>query len=199
MKDAKLYRFSRPLIKIFTNLVFKPKYIGLENIPSTQRLILAGTHTNNLDCILLISSTKRSVHFLAKDELWRGPKKIIFANMGLIPVNRRQKDPNSIIEAEKYLNDDCVIGIFPEGTIEKGKGLLPFKIGAVKMARDSESDIVPFAIVGKYRPFRKGLRIVFGKPYKIKTKKEDLTEENEKLRNKVIELIKIGENYGENR
>lgn len=197
MKESKLYRFSRPIIKIFTNFVFRPKYVGLENIPLDKRVILAGTHTNNFDCLLLISSTKRSVHFLAKDELWQGPKKIIFANMGLIPVNRREKDHNAIVQAERYLNDDCVIGIFPEGTIGKGKELLPFKIGAVKMASDTNSDIVPFAIVGKYRMFQKGLTIVFGKPYKIKS--DHLTLENDILKDKVKELIEIGENYGKNK
>ncbi len=197
MKESKLYRFSRPIIKIFTNFVFKPEYIGLENIPSNRRAILAGTHTNNLDCTLLISSTKRSVHFLAKDELWKGPKKIIFANMGLIPVNRRQKDHNAIVQTEKYLKNDCLIGIFPEGTIERENELLPFKIGAVKMASDTNSDIIPFAIVGKYKIFHKGIKIIFGKPYKIKN--DDLTYENEILKNKVVELIKIGEQYGKNK
>ena len=83
MKESGLYRFSRPIVKAFTNFFIRPKYEGLENIPEKGRIVLAGTHTHNLDCFLLMSSTKRSVHFLAKDELWKGPKKI-FSNMGLI-------------------------------------------------------------------------------------------------------------------
>ena len=197
MKEAKLYRFSRPIIKLFTNVVFRPKFVGLENIPLDKSVILAGTHTNNLDCFLLISSTKRSVHFLAKDELWKGPKKIIFAHMGLIPVNRRQKDHNAIVQAEQYLNNNSVIGIFPEGTIRKGEDLLPFKIGAVKMASDTNCDIIPFAIVGKYKAFHKGLTIIFGEPYKIKS--SDLVEENDLLKNKVKKLTEIGGRYGKDK
>ena len=86
MKESKLYKLLRPLIKIFTNIVYRPTYIGLENIPKNKRIIIAGNHTNNLDCILLMSSTKRCIHFLAKIELFKGFKKIIFSNMGLIPV-----------------------------------------------------------------------------------------------------------------
>ena len=89
MKESKLYKFLRPLIKIFTNIVYRPTYIGLENIPKNKRIVIAGNHTNNLDCILLMSSTKRCIHFLAKIELFKGFKKIIFSNMGLIPVNRK--------------------------------------------------------------------------------------------------------------
>ena len=65
-----LYKISRPIIKVFTNIVFRPTYKGLDNIPLNGRVILAGNHTNYLDSILLISSTKRVVHFLAKDSLW---------------------------------------------------------------------------------------------------------------------------------
>ena len=94
-----------------------------------------------------MNSTKRSVYFLAKDELWKGPKKLFINNMGLIPVNRRQKDHNALATAEKYLNNGCVIGIFPEGRTQKGRGLLSFKIGAVKMAADTYTPpIIPFII-----------------------------------------------------
>ena len=197
MKESKLYSFVRPIIKVFTNLVFRPKYIGIENIPLNKRIVLAGTHTHNLDCILLISSTKRNIHFLAKSELFKGFKKIIFSNLGLIPVNRNRKDHNALEKAEKYLENNFVVGIFPEGTTEKGKCLLPFKIGAVKMAYDTDSEIIPFAIIGKYKLFKNNLTIIFDKPYKIQS--NDLEYENNKLREKVKKLIKKGEKHGNNK
>lgn len=187
MRNSLLYRIVRPLIKFITNVFIRPQYVGLKYIPKDGSIILAGTHTSNLDCFLLISSTKRSVHFLAKDELWKGPKKIIFANMGLIPVNRKQKDHNALILAEEYLKNNSIIGIFPEGTTQKGRGLLPFKIGAVKMASDTNTKIVPFAITGKYKLFSRTLKITFGKP--ITVKKEDLEEENKRLRDIVSNML----------
>lgn len=188
MKDSLLYRILRPLIKFLTNVLLMPKYVGLENIPKEGNIILAGTHTHILDCFLLISSTKRSVHFLAKDELWKGPKKILFSNMGLIPVNRRQKDHNALLSAEEYLNNKQVIGIFPEGTTEKGKGLLPFKIGAVKMASDTNTKIVPFVIKGKYKLFSRSLKITYGKPISIISNK-DLSNENENFRSIIVNML----------
>jgi len=140
---------------------------------------------------MLMSSTKRCIHFLAKDELWKGPKKIVFSNMGLIPVNRRQKDHKSLESAENYLRYEKLIGIFPEGTTEKQKNvLLPFKIGAVKMAYDTNTKIVPFAITGTYKLFSKDLKITFGNSFEIKD--SDLTKENEKLKN-IIESLMIGD------
>ena len=68
---------------------------------------------------------------------------------------------------------------FPEGTVNKTSDvILPFKIGAVKMAHDTDSLIVPFTIKGKFRLFN-NLRIEFFKPYKISS--DDLTLENQKL------------------
>lgn len=178
MRDVWLYRFLRPIIK-FLILFIRPKYIGLENIPKEGAIILAGNHTSILDPLILISATKRSIHFLAKEELWHGLKKIIFNNMGLIPVNRKIKDHNALVMAEDYLKDGSVIGIFPEGTTEKGRGLLPFKIGSVKMAQDTNTKIVPFIINGKYRLLGR-ISITFLEPISITG---NLEEENNRLRN----------------
>ena len=183
MKEPILYRILRPIINILIKVVFRPTYIGKEYIPKKGKIVLAGNHTNNLDCLLLISATKRTIHFLAKDELTKGIKKILFNNMGIIPVNRRIHDKNALSKAIDTLNKDKVIGIFPEGTINKTKDIImPFKIGAVKMANDTNTPIVPFIITGKYKIFNNNLKIEFLNPIKYK-KVEDLTTYNEELMN----------------
>lgn len=183
MKEPILYRILRPIINILIKIVFRPTYIGKEYIPKKGKIVLAGNHTNNLDCLLLISSTKRTIHFLAKDELTKGIKKILFNNMGIIPVNRRIHDKNALSKAIDTLNKDKVIGIFPEGTINKTKDIImPFKIGAVKMANDTNTPIIPFIITGKYKIFNNNLKIEFLNPIKYK-KAEDLTTYNEELMN----------------
>ena len=175
------------IITIFFKLLYRPNIIGNEYIPKNQKIILAGNHTSNLDCILLLSSTKRNIHFLAKKELFQGIKKIIFNNLGLIPVDRSKKDSNVLKVAKKYLENNLVVGIFPEGTTEKGCGyLLPFKIGAVKLAYDTDTLIVPFKISGDYKIFSNNLKIIFEKPYKVK---KDLENSNKELYN-IINNIK---------
>jgi len=188
-KESKFYIIIRPIITFIFKILYTPKIIGKENIPNRGRVVIAGNHTHIFDCVLLMSCTKREIHFLAKKELFAGLKGIIFNNLGLIPVDRQNKSPKSLSQAREYLNDDKVIGIFPEGTTRKNKNtLLPFKLGAVKMANDTNSEIVPFAITGKYKLFSRSLKITFSKPITIKNK--DLEKENNNLRNKVIEIIK---------
>lgn len=184
MKEPILYRITRPIIKTLFNFIFRPTYIDLENIPKQDKCILVGNHTSNLDCLLLISSTKRTIHFLAKDSLIKGLKKIVFKNMGIIPVNRKIHDKNALNSAIDVLNDNKVIGIFPEGTINKTEDIImPFKIGAVKMASETNSTIVPFTIKNKYKILTKSVIIEFYKPYKINKKNKDLTDENKRLMN----------------
>lgn len=178
--DARLYRITRPIITVLFKFFFRPTIKGVENI-SDGKLVLAGNHTSILDCLLLISSTKRSIHFLAKKELWRFPKNIIFAHMGLIPVDRSIHDKNALLSAYEYLNNGSLVLVFPEGTTEKGRGVLPFKIGAVKMASVTNSKITPFVIKGKYKIFKKSISIEFLKQLTINKDNKDLSEENEAL------------------
>ena len=188
MKEPFLYRILRPIITLFVKLLFRPVIIGKENIIQKDNFILAGNHTNYLDCTLLISSTKKIIHFMAKDELSKGVLGPFFKSMGLIFVNRKTKDRKSLNLAIEYLNNNKVIGIFPEGTINRTKKvIMPFKFGAVKMANVTNSYIVPFAIIGKYKLFRKGIKIIFAKPYKVS---DDLEKENKKLE-KVISTMLI--------
>lgn len=100
---------------------------------------------------------------------------------------RQQKDPNALNTAIETLKDNKVIGIFPEGTINRTEDVtMPFKYGAVKMCMETKSTMVPFVITGKYCPFRRSVRIEFFKPYKLKN---DIEKENNKLRNIVEQGI----------
>lgn len=179
MKEPAFYKAVRGPLAAFFKVVYRPQIIGKENIPESGKIILAGNHTNYLDCLLVGSSTKRCVHYLAKDELIKGPFGFIFKALGIIPVNRRAKDKNALATAVQTLNDEKLIGIFPEGTINRTDDvIMPFKFGAVKMAFESQSNIVPFVISGKYKPFKKSVKIRFFEPVEAT---EDLEKANERL------------------
>ena len=188
--DVLLYKLLRPLITFLFKFIYRPKIIGASNISKSGGIILAGNHNHNMDAAFLISSTKRNIHFLAKIELFKGLKRHFFSNMGLIPVDRSKKNHKSLETAYEYLKNNKVIGVFPEGTFGKGK-ILPFKIGAVKMAYETNCEIIPFAITGEFKIFSKNLKIEFGEPIKINS--DDLEKENEKLRNIVVRMVEDNE------
>lgn len=182
IKDPLLYKILRPIVKWLFIILYRPKIKGKENIPKSGGIVLAGNHKNNFDCAIMMASTKRCIHFLAKEELFKGPFGWLFKGMGLIPVKRKSKDGKALPRSIAYLEKDKVIGIFPEGTFNRGEGvILPFKIGAVKMAHDANKKIVPFVIKGDYKIFRfkRGLRIEFFEPFNVDT--DNLDEANEKF------------------
>lgn len=188
-----LYRLVRPLGVVLFRGIFRPRVIGKENIPKTGGVVLAGNHKFVLDCLAVAIATRRCVHFLAKYEIFKYKFTNWFmTNCGIIPVHRQRKDHDALVAAKQYLTDGEVIGIFPEATIIKPEGvsLLPFKIGAVKMAYDTKCPIVPFTINGSYIPFQGRLEIIFHEPYYITG--EDLSEENDKLRERVSSKMTVG-------
>lgn len=186
MKEPKLYITVRPMLSLFIKM-FCPTIVNNNVIPQSGRVILAGNHKSNLDPLLLAYSTKRVVHFLAKDELVNGHLGFAFKRLGIISVNRRSKDKKALESAINYLNNDLVIGIFPEGTFNKTKDIvIPFKFGAVKMAFETDSYIIPFSITNQYKFLKKSVKITFGTPFKPQ---KDLVKSNDELMNQVRKLI----------
>ena len=187
MKEPIFYKILKGPLTLCFKAIYKPTTIGKENIPESGRIILAGNHTNYFDCLLVAAATKRCVHYLAKDELVKGPLGFVFKRLGIIPVNRRTKDPAAIKAANQTLLEEKLIGIFPEGTINRTDDvIMPFKFGAVKMAWETNTKIVPFAITGKYKPFKKSVKITFFEPIEAE---ENLENTNAKLMKIVSDKI----------
>ncbi len=189
--DYIVYRTLKFIIKPFFMLIHGVKYEGLENIPKSGGVILAGNHTGNTDALLMLGGPKRIVHMMAKKELFKTRfTNAFFRSMACISVDRSIHDENAKDEATKVLKNGDVIGIFPEGTVNKTKDIiLPFKYGAVSFAKKTNCYIVPFSITGSYNIFKRNIKLTYGKPYKVTG---DLEKENEKLMRKVIDLIKKG-------
>lgn len=194
--DRIFYKIIRPLIKLYLFLFYPPQVKGLENIPKDGPIVLAGNHTKWLDPLLICAVVrKRQVHFLAKDQLFKGFARIVTYVVGAIPVNRKIHDHNALDNAIEGLRRGLTIGIFPEGTINRTNDvIMPFKIGAVKMAKEVNCPIIPFTITGEYELFKGGEKIEFYEPMVVE---ENLDNSNEMLMNIIKEnLIKGGRLHG---
>ena len=191
MKEEKniVYKLVKPIYVILLKIIFKPQIIGKENIPKDGALIFAGNHKHAVDPTMVMMSTNRIVHFMAKEELFKGIHGIIFESMGMIKVYRGRSNPQAVLEAENILKNGGTVGIFPEGTRNKSeKELLKFRHGTVAIAQKTNTLILPFAIKNKYKIFRKSVVLEFGKP--IDVSKMEVEEANEYLRNEVLNLLR---------
>lgn len=191
MKNRNIfYKLFSPIVSLLFYIIFLPKVKGKENIPKSSGAILAGNHKSNLDCFMVILSTRRCVHFLAKAELFKFRFiNWFFRNSGLIPVYRNGKDKKALETAIQRLRSGELVGVFPEGRLNKTSktSVLPFKIGAVKMAKETKHPIIPFTIKGRYVPFASAIEITFQKPFYVTD--NNLDEANKKLEGKVSGLL----------
>lgn len=192
MKDKLFYKIIRPLVILYIKVCYPSQVLGLNNIPKEGPILLAGNHTKWLDPVILVAVVKRQVHFLAKEELFHGITKPIVRGMGCVPVNRKIHDHLALEGAVDYLNEGLCVGIFPEGTINRTDDLImPFKIGAVKACSETKAKLIPFVITGKYKLFRKKVKIEF---LEAMTVGDDLEKANEELMNKVSKKIEEANN-----
>lgn len=189
MKKNRLYSVCKIIYTFLVKIIYRPQVTGKENIPTSGSLIFAGNHIHAVDPVIVMSNTDRIVHYMAKEELFRGIHGVIFEKIGLIKVYRGRSNQSAVIEAQEILKNNGTIGIFPEGTRNRtDKELLKFRPGAVAIAKKTNTKIVPFAIKGQYRLFRKGVRIEFGKPLDF----EDMDVENANiyLKDEVLKLLR---------
>lgn len=190
MKENKvLYKILKIICKTLLKILYRPKVYGIENIPKEGAIIFVGNHKHAFDPVVVMTHTKRIVHYMAKESLFKGWHGLILKSIGIIKVYRTRSNPTAVTEAVEILKNGGTVGIFPEGTRNRTEQeLLKFRHGAVAIAKEANSPLIPFAIKGDYKLLKKGLSIEFGKPVDIN--QMEIEEANEYIRNQVLELLR---------
>ena len=183
-----LYRILKGICGTILKLLYRPKVYGRENIPDEGAVVFVSNHRHAFDPVTVMVHTKRFVHYLAKESIFRGLHGLMLESIGIIKVDRSKNNPLAVINAENVLKENGAIGIFPEGTRNRTEEpLLKFKSGAVRMALNTGALIIPCAIRGKYKVFRKGLEIEYGKPIDITNM--EVEDANTLVKNEVLNLL----------
>jgi len=100
-------------------------------------------------------SLPRPIFYMGKAELFKFfLVDAVFRRMGAFPVYRGEKDQWAMRHAGKVLAHGETLGMFPEGTRSKGKGLTVAKTGIARLALEANCPILPMAIVGSERFFK---------------------------------------------
>lgn len=181
--QQKLIKMLETLIR----LIYRIEIVGQENINLEGSVIFAGKHNHSLDPVFVMTLLKRQVSFLAKKELFKNK---LFAKVlnyfNVISLDRDIKDLKALKRALEVLKHNGALGIFPEGTrngIEKGKEIAK---GTASIAMLSNAPVVPFNIIGTFKPFSK-MYILLGKPLYLE-KKTDKELGTNMIMNAILDL-----------
>ncbi len=146
--DRNFYKVAVPLIKAYASAHFRINCYGQENIPKEKRrLIIACNHISFADPAVIISHFPYSIHFMAKSELFVNPfTAFLMSNLNAFPVRRGLSDREAIKYACRILEEDKILGIFPEG--RRVRSAVPEKArrGVAFIARRTGADVLPASL-----------------------------------------------------
>lgn len=168
-------RIVKPIIRFLVWLLLRMKVRGLEQIPSEGPAILAISHTNFLDPVLVMALCPRPLEAISKLENLRlfffGP---LIRMYGVIPIRRGEVDRKTLNAAIEVLKRGELLLIAPEGTrsgvgrLQKGRG------GLAYIAARTGAPIVPVGIIGVegfwpnlVRLRRTPVQIALGQPFRF--------------------------------
>ncbi|MBE3113241.1 MAG: 1-acyl-sn-glycerol-3-phosphate acyltransferase [Actinobacteria bacterium] len=155
-----LYNIAKCICWIIFKLLFRLKVTGQENIPQDGPFIIVANHSSLLDPVILGVSVRPKVIFVAAAYLFKiGWLGYMLRKFNSIPV-QRENDIKAIKQSLEILKRDGVLGIFPEGGIDRQKNNLPVRAGAAYLAAKIGVPIVPIKIKGADKVLPRGAKFI---------------------------------------
>ncbi len=187
-----LYTFARSLVKMILTPIYRFQTIGLEHFSKEGGVLLCANHIDLLDPPVVGLTAPRPVSFMAKDELFQAPiLKQLLPNIRAFPVKRGMSDREALRRGLGILKEGNVMGLFPEGSRSEDGEIKKGLAGAGFFALRSKADVIPCAIIGPYKPFKR-LKVVYGKPIpmdELRERKASAEEATELIMCHIKQLI----------
>ena len=155
-----LYVIAKIKFLIIFKLFFRLKVTGQENIPQDGSFIIVANHSSLLDPVILGISIKPKIIFVAAAYLFKiGWLSYLLRKANAIPV-QGENDIKAIKQSLIILQQGGVLGIFPEGGIDRQKNNLPVRAGAAYLATKVGVPIVPVRIKGADKALPRGVKFI---------------------------------------
>jgi 1-acyl-sn-glycerol-3-phosphate acyltransferase len=154
------YWFLKWTLGASLRLVFRPKVVGLENVPLSGPAIIASNHLSFSDSFFApLVIPGRKVTFMAKAEYFtrRGFKgwfsRVFFKGIGQLSVDRSggKASAAGLKTGLQVLQAGELLGIYPEGTRSPDGRLYRGRTGVARMALEAGVPVIPCAMVNTDR------------------------------------------------
>jgi 1-acyl-sn-glycerol-3-phosphate acyltransferase len=151
-----LYRALELTVSPTLRVIFRPEVIGLEHVPRTGPLIIAGNHVSFADEIFTPLAARRQVFYFAKAEYFNTPgikgrgMSVLMHAMSQVAVERgdTRSAAASLDVGLEVLQAGQALGIYPEGTRSPDGRLYKFRTGVARLALRSGVPVLPVGLIG---------------------------------------------------
>ena len=155
------WRVGQRIARWFLRLCAIPLAVrGLENLPRQGPYVIAANHTSYLDgAVLLAILPWEKSAFVAKRELKDSfITRVFLGGLGAQFVERFdvQKSAEHADELAATAREGTTLIVFPEGTMQRATGLMPFRTGAFQTAAQAQIPVVPVSLRGVRSVLRDG-------------------------------------------
>ncbi len=166
-----LYTILKPVAVALMRWWFGLRVRGAEHVPASGPVLVVSNHQSVLDPPLVGGATARTLHFMAKAELFRIPLfGRLIRSLNAHPVRREGSDPRALKVAARLLEDGHALLAFPEGTRSRDGSLRAGKPGVGMLAVLSGAPVVPAYVAGslealprgRWWPRRRKVHVSFG-------------------------------------
>jgi 1-acyl-sn-glycerol-3-phosphate acyltransferase len=142
------------LFWLYSRVVHRVRFEGLEHVPRGKApppdgMLIVANHTAGIDPLLIQAACRFEVRWMMAEDM-RTPELDIFWRFArIIFVDRRMGDRRAASEAMHHLRHGGVLGVFPEGRIERpSRAILPFMAGVGVFAKRTHAPVLPVFIEG---------------------------------------------------
>ena len=138
------YAVARAVFALTVRAYFRRVEVrGPDRMPRSGAVLIVANHPAGMtDAVLLATSLRRPVHFLAMAPLFRPWLRGVFLRaMGALPVYRQRDDPTLMHQNDdtfrachEHFDRGGVVAIFPEGHSDLDRRVLQVRTGAARLA-----------------------------------------------------------------
>ncbi len=161
---------------------------GTENVPKDGPVLYVGNHRGVFDILVVYTTVPTTTGFVSKKEVDKIPfirTWMRFLNCLFLDRENIKEGLKTILAGIEKIKEGYSIFIMPEGTRNKGEGVLPFHEGSFKLAEKTGCPIIPVAITNTDKAFEQhvpwikktNVSIRYGEPIYV----SELTKEEKKF------------------
>ena len=161
--------------RVYVRLLHRMRVDGREHIPATRHgvgpLIVVMNHTAGVDPVLVQAACRFHIRYVMAEDMRLKRFNELWDWQRVIFVDRVSRSGHGTREALRHLAEGGVLGIYPEGGLERPPcHLLPFEPGVGLLVRRSKARVLPVIITGTpqvdpawsslWRPSRSRLQVM---------------------------------------